>query len=290
MYTAEDPHDWRNIGEQALQPIDPKQDEYSGQSLVPERYQIDLLSAQGALWNRAAELLVRHGQPLCYANGPIEHDPQSSALSTGALLLGEPQQHGKAAVMQAVRIGVADSLRYKQLPVKQIEQDAPAAGGEKLDAAIRSLAACASLTTIRFDAMVLSTTRDALVNNDAMRGQLREAKLPRLLRNQITYGTNYGFDINAQLERRLDTGPQIALWWRPLPVFGKIRNQAYIGRPAVPQVRMPAEPCVDSVHRAVEAAITEATEQQSHTDTMLSMLMDVTQPVRTRLGSMAIAF
>jgi hypothetical protein len=270
MYTAGDPHDWRTIGAEAFGPTEPVEEHQLWQTILSQRYEQEVLPVQGALWQRAAELLVRHGKPLCYTNGPIESHPQGSALSTGALMLGEPQEHGEATVLHAVRLGVADStVRHKQLPVKQ-------------------LAAYAGLTTIRFDAMVLATAKDALTNGDRMRGKLHEAKPPILLRNDMSHGTSYGHDISSQLQHRLDHKPEVALWWRPLTVFNARGNSAYIRRPSEPQLQIPTGSSVEANHQAIDTAISETIAEQPYAVAMLDMLASVTEPVRTRLGQMAV--
>jgi hypothetical protein len=234
MIEQNDPHtDWRRIADTAVVSQANAGDFAFWDARLQNRYDIEVRPGQEAAWRQALGLLAVYGQELCWLNGPIENHPAGAALSTGALLLGEPTQYGDALVMNTLRLSVGNSY----LTAKELFP-----GGRKPDshnAVIDTLHGNDEFTILQCAAFVLATTEDVLTNNDAMRDTLHEATPPRRLKNRMTFSSHFSDTGDMNLKGALQRHPQVALWSRPLAVFVDGSNRTYLQRPQAPQLYLP---------------------------------------------------
>jgi hypothetical protein len=281
------PDSWRQVADAAVVPHGGVTDQSFWHDRLRNRYALEVQPLHEAVWRKALGLLATYGSELCWVNGPFENHPNGAALTTGALLLGEPTQYGDTTVMNAMRLSVANGkLTAKGLSPKECKAAATGNAGA-YDIAVDALNDNHELTSIHCAAFVLATAKDALTNTDALRDTLREATPPLRFRGRMTLNTSRPHSDDIDLMNVLQKRPQVALWSRLLGVFGSHSNYTYIHRPEAPELDVPYNASMEEYHGAVDTALARVMDSQPYASMLLDMMASVTQPVRG-LGALAI--
>jgi hypothetical protein len=279
---------WRLMAERQLVPDSSTLDQTSWQQLLADRYLKEVAPTHGALWERAMQLLVSYGKPLCYKETPLRQYPMGAPLSTGALVLESPLNRNGATVVKAVRVSAVNhNLRANHLPVSKIERGAKAGKGQRFDDAVRALGGYAGLTVVRVDTMILATEAAALKDNDRMRGTLLEADPPYGYANRMQFGAHFSTSENRRLFEKVRSSPTVAMYRRPLEVFHG-RDFEDVHRPVPPTIAFPRNTSVEDGTQLIDKAIRNAREEQPDAEKLLDILSSAGGPVQKVLGRRAV--
>ena len=227
-------------------------DRDSAAAAFEDEYGRLVLPTRQKAWGSAIGALVSYGKPLSELYGRNEG---RYALSTGLLVVGEPEYTGSDGVVSAIRVsidqcyGISGALRAVEKAQKN-----------KGERAIAS--ACAAVDNLPFKHLSLAAF--TLSNSSLLlpRGiDMREVRSPR-----------------SSSQELLLKSPDVACWSAPLGVFldPLPGNRTNMVRPGMPSYEaQPEMTPMDSIAYAIELGLT----QTQNTRTLLMMLGSVTGAV-----------